>query len=68
MFNASEFDEGLKISFFKELFNVSKTHRLLYLYDYFKAPERLVDISKLDTASLLDFYRFALDIANEKQK
>lgn len=68
LFNASEFDETLKLAFFKQLYEISKANELLFLYDYFKAPERLVDIENIDTTTLLDYYRFALQIAQKRHK
>ena len=68
LFNASEFDEQLKIEFFKQLYRISKTHEMSFLYDYFKEPERLVNAKNIEASTLFEFYEFALQIANQNQK
>lgn len=68
LFNASEFNKTLKIEFFKQLYQISKNYQLMYLYDYFKAPERLISLEDIDVLSLLGYYEFALQIAQQNQK
>lgn len=59
-FNGLE-EKNNKLEVFKKMFVISKSERIYFLYDYFKNPERIFDLSDFKNENLFDMYSFVLE-------
>lgn len=57
----------LKRELFMNLYRISTVNKFEYLYDYFKNPERVVEIDE-SNSGLLEVYMFALSLAKKNKK
>lgn len=65
-FNALEEKEN-KLEVFKKMFVISKNERIYFLYDYFKNPERIFDLSDFEKMDLFEMYGFVLERNKERK-